>query len=62
MGLLSEVIDEGQVKHNENKVVRPSLSTGVYTLDQALETHLNLCKVLLEVGRLVSINTYNYMY
>ncbi|KAI7807617.1 putative protein FAM65C [Triplophysa rosa] len=54
MGLLSEDINEGQIKHKENNVVKPSLSTGVYSLDQALGTHLNICKVLLEALKCVS--------
>lgn len=52
MGLLSEDIAEGQIKNN---VVKPSLSTGVYSLDQALETHLSICKVLL--GALKCLNS-----
>nr|XP_055069777.1 RIPOR family member 3 [Misgurnus anguillicaudatus] len=45
---LSEDVNEGRIKHTEYNVVKSSLSTGVFSLDQALETHLNICKVLLE--------------
>ncbi|XP_016367757.1 protein FAM65C isoform X1 [Sinocyclocheilus rhinocerous] len=38
---------EGLVRHRGDGAVKPSLSTGVYSLDQALETHLSVCRVLL---------------
>uniref|UniRef100_A0A8C1CUX3 RIPOR family member 3 n=1 Tax=Cyprinus carpio carpio TaxID=630221 RepID=A0A8C1CUX3_CYPCA len=38
---------EGLVRHRGDGAVKPSLSTGVYSLDQALETHLSVCAVLL---------------
>uniref|UniRef100_A0A672SKJ9 FAM65 N-terminal domain-containing protein n=1 Tax=Sinocyclocheilus grahami TaxID=75366 RepID=A0A672SKJ9_SINGR len=38
---------EGLVRHRGDGAVKPSLSTGVYSLDQALETHLSVCTVLL---------------
>uniref|UniRef100_A0A673L1B2 FAM65 N-terminal domain-containing protein n=1 Tax=Sinocyclocheilus rhinocerous TaxID=307959 RepID=A0A673L1B2_9TELE len=40
---------EGLVRHRGDGAVKPSLSTGVYSLDQALETHLSVCRVLLRV-------------
>lgn len=40
---------EGLVRHRGDGAVKPSLSTGVYSLDQALETHLSVCTVLLGV-------------
>uniref|UniRef100_A0A8C2KIH0 RIPOR family member 3 n=1 Tax=Cyprinus carpio TaxID=7962 RepID=A0A8C2KIH0_CYPCA len=55
MGLLSqdktsqtsEDTGEGEVRQRGDAAVKPSLSTGVYSLDQALETHLSVCTVLL---------------
>ncbi|XP_016388106.1 protein FAM65C-like [Sinocyclocheilus rhinocerous] len=55
MGLLSqdktspssEDTGEGEVRQMGGAAVKPSLSTGVYSLDQALETHLSVCTVLL---------------
>ncbi|XP_067229410.1 RIPOR family member 3 [Chanodichthys erythropterus] len=55
MGLLSqdknspssEDMGEGQVRQRGDGAVNPSLSTGVYSLDQALETHLSVCALLL---------------
>ncbi|XP_026068819.1 RIPOR family member 3-like isoform X2 [Carassius auratus] len=42
---------EGLVRHRGDGAVKPSLSTGVYSLDQALETHLSVCAVLLRALR-----------
>ncbi|XP_051752918.1 RIPOR family member 3 [Ctenopharyngodon idella] len=55
MGLLSqdknspssEDMGEAQVRQRGDGAVKQSLSTGVYSLDQALETHLSVCAVLL---------------
>ncbi|XP_067316514.1 RIPOR family member 3 isoform X2 [Pseudorasbora parva] len=55
MGLLSqdknspssEDVSKAQVRQRGGGAVKPSLSTGVYSLDQALETHLSVCAVLL---------------
>ncbi|KAK7145225.1 hypothetical protein R3I94_011355 [Phoxinus phoxinus] len=55
MGLLSqdknspssEDRGEVQVRQRGDGAVKPSLSTGVYSLDQALESHLSVCVVLL---------------
>ncbi|XP_052415539.1 RIPOR family member 3 [Carassius gibelio] len=55
MGLLSqdknsrssEDTGEGEVRQRGDAAVKPSLSTGVYSLDLALETHLSVCTVLL---------------
>ncbi|KTG33905.1 hypothetical protein cypCar_00004517 [Cyprinus carpio] len=57
MGLLSqdktsptsEDTGEGEVRQRGDAAVKPSLSTGVYSLDQALETHLSVCTVLLGI-------------
>ncbi|XP_016312589.1 protein FAM65C-like [Sinocyclocheilus anshuiensis] len=38
---------EEEVRQRGGAAVNPSLSTGVYSLDQALETHLSVCTVLL---------------
>ncbi|XP_016143166.1 protein FAM65C-like [Sinocyclocheilus grahami] len=50
MGLLSQdktSPSSGEVRQRGGAPVKPSLSTGVYSLDQALETHLSVCTVLL---------------
>ncbi|XP_026121750.1 RIPOR family member 3 isoform X2 [Carassius auratus] len=55
MGLLSqdknsrssEDTGEGEVRQRGDAAVKPSLSTGVYSLDLALETHLSVCTMLL---------------
>lgn len=59
MGLLSqdknspssEDMGEAQVRQRGDGAVKQSLSTGVYSLDQALETHLSVCAVLLRVRK-----------
>ncbi|XP_051567777.1 RIPOR family member 3-like isoform X3 [Myxocyprinus asiaticus] len=43
----SEDINRGQNRLREDNAVKGSLSIGVYSLDQALETHLSICTVLL---------------
>lgn len=45
----SEALGEAQVRQRGDGTVKPSLSTGVYSLDQALESHLSVCVVLLRV-------------
>ncbi|XP_056316509.1 RIPOR family member 3 [Danio aesculapii] len=43
----SEDSAEGQVRLRGDDAVKASVTTGVYSLDQALETHLSVCAVLL---------------
>lgn len=43
----SEDSAEGQVRLRGDAAVKASVTTGVYSLDQALETHLSVCAVLL---------------
>ncbi|XP_051986250.1 RIPOR family member 3-like [Xyrauchen texanus] len=43
----SEDIERGQNQQRGDNALKALLSTGVYSLDQALETHLSICTILL---------------